>query len=418
MLRADRDLEQFSCQVDPWAALQVEIVGGLVEPLQPLDRRRVRGHIGHPGAPQVVLGFGAESADVEVAAARVGAEVEPDPASAQHRLAVDQQVDQGRPVGRLAGVERPLVALQEDQRRLHGEVADRLGQELALAATVGVGADEPRHHLQVAARDVPAGGDRRQSELPLGQVLAGSPGAQRGAGRTPLAVRVDRIRVDARRAAGRVDHVGRPDQQEAGAGLGRGLLGGLRGLVHHQQADDSGLAGRAVDHQVDDPAALHDRHPGRSDAVLQAFGHRFGRVGPDRGGSLARVVVGLVADELAVAIGGERHAYLDQVRKGAGRIGGLGERVVAVHRAAGEQRGGQVGDRVGGVAAEAQLVVGLLVGAGIAGRARPDLVGDHDQVGVPGRHQSVGGAIAGRTGADHDGGGDDGGNLVVLDQGV
>ena len=31
----------------------------------------------------------------------------------------------------------------------------------------------------------------------------------------------------------------------------------------------------------------------------------------------ARVVVGLVADELAVAIGGERHAYLDQVRKGA-----------------------------------------------------------------------------------------------------
>ena len=236
-------------------------------------------------------------------------------------------------------------------------------------------------------------------------------------------MRVDRIGVYPGRPAGGQDHLTRPDEQETASRAGLGGFGRLRGPVVCQQAHHPGRMAAAVDDQIEQPAVRPDRHPGGQDARLQAFGHRLRGVGADGGAPLARVVVGSVTGELAMAVGGEGHADLGQVQEGPGRTGGFGQCVVTVHRAAREQGSGEFGDRIRGCPSQSQFVIGLLVGARIAGGARADLVGDQADIGlvlVPpggGQQQLVRGRVTGRAGAHHDRGGDDGRDLQVADPG-
>ena len=91
------------------------------------------------------------------------------------------------------------------------------------------------------------------------------------------------------------------------------------------------------------------------------------------------IVVGLVPGVLAEGVAGKRHAEFDEVEERARRERGLGERNVAMHAAAGEERLGERQGRIGFVARKPELVVRLLVGARVDGGAHlKPLGGDAD----------------------------------------
>lgn len=68
-------------------------------------------------------------------------------------------------------------------------------------------------------------------------------------------------------------------------------------------------------------------------------------------------VGGLVADVLAVAVAGERHAQLDQLQEALGRERGLAQSNVTIHAAARKQRFGHFSYTVEVTARESQLVI-------------------------------------------------------------
>ena len=116
------------------------------------------------------MGFIAEVLEAE--SFRIAAKVEKHASAFEHRFDVDEDVDDRRPADHLAAVERPLVALEKDAGAHFARGVEIVGQELTcVRGAVGVRADEPRHHLHVGARDVPAKLDRGHAVLRLGQVL-------------------------------------------------------------------------------------------------------------------------------------------------------------------------------------------------------------------------------------------------------
>src|SRR5690606_21134424 len=119
--------------------------------------------------------------------------------------------------------------------------------------------------------------------------------------------------------------------------------------------------------------------------------------------------------ELPGVVGRERDPGLDQVVEAAGAQGGLGQGVVAVHRAAAEQRLGHRAHRVRLAAGERERVVRLLVRARVAGGAGADLVRGHHDVGGAEAGQPHGGVVAGRAGPDDEARGGDDGYLLVAD---
>ena len=90
-------------------------------------------------------------------------------------------------------------------------------------------------------------------------------------------------------------------------------------------------------------------------------------IGADGGGPLARVVVRLVADDLTIGIGGERHAEVLQVQERAG--GRLATRARSPCMEPPRNVTGHGARRIRIVAAHGQLVVGLL--------SEPVLIGAH-----------------------------------------
>ena len=394
VLGAHVDLQHLGGKVHGRVSAQVELVGRRVQVPQALDR----GAEQNPRVLEVVAGLARQRRRVELLAHRVAAKVQEHPPPAQHRLAVDQQVYQRRTGGGLANVEGPLVALKEDHRQLATVVTDHLGEELPLVPAVGVGRHEAGQYLHVAARDVPAWADRSQPELPLCQVLAAHPctvGSSRGA---PLAVREHARGVDAGRPAGRVHDVGAAEQQE------RALCAGSERVDVHVRAQHEQPGHGPVRHDdVDHPAVVEDPCAAASDLLLQLLHHGPRGVRADRGCPAARVMVGLVADELPVPVLREGDPQVAQPQEGPGRHGGLGQRVVAVHGPAAEQGVGHLNDGVRFVAGQRQLVVGLLVRARVARGPGAHVVGDHDDVGLPELPEPVSTAEPGRAGADHHG---------------
>ena len=77
-------------------------------------------------------------------------------------------------------------------------------------------------------------------------------------------------------------------------------------------------------------------------------------------------MVGLVADELPVAVLREGNAQLAQPKEAARGEGCLGKGVVAIHGPTGEERLGHLPHRVAIAAGQGHLVVRLLVRARVA----------------------------------------------------
>ena len=150
VLRAEGDFERPGGEVD--AVLSIERDGAGVHAQKPRDRRA-----GECAAPfQIVVRFGGEFRRVE--AGRFGAEIEEDAATSAERLLAHQQVDaRGAGFG-LRGVERPLVALEEDHARSGGRISAEGGeQEVArVGDAVRRGGNEARQRLHVGSGNVPA----------------------------------------------------------------------------------------------------------------------------------------------------------------------------------------------------------------------------------------------------------------------
>ena len=124
---------------------------------------------------------------------------------------------------------------------------------------------------------------------------------QRKAGGPILAEGIDTVGVHTSWAAGGPDNVFASNQRKAVCVV-------LRGHVQAKQPADRA----AVCQDFDNLSLVQHRHALVLHGSFQTFGHLLAGVGPHAGGTVARVVVGLVADVLAVAVAGERHAQLDQ----------------------------------------------------------------------------------------------------------
>ena len=148
--------------------------------------------------------------------------------------------------------------------------------------------------------------------------------------------------------------------------------------------------------------AVEDRDAPAPDLGGQGLEHELRRQRPGRSGPLPGVVVGLVADVRAVAVVGEGDAEADEMEEGLDRALGFGQGDVAVHGAARGQVAGHVGGGVRDVAGERQLVIGLLVRAGLGRRPRPEAAGDDGDVGLAVAMEADRGVEAGRPAADDD----------------
>ena len=298
-----------------------------------------------------------------------------------------QKIDLRRPLRHLAHVERPLVPLEEDHRIHRPGVRIVVEQELPLVAhPVRRSRNEARQHLHVGARDVPAELDRRQPELRLRQSLRQRARLERETDRTEVSGRIDARAVEAARTAHRKHHILRQN----GFKLLRFAVEGDRPRRPSGDGD-----------QFSDGAPFGDLHPRRLHRPDQRETHLPRRVRPAAGRPPLRIVVGLVADVLPELVMWKRHPEVDQMHETAHRQRRFHQRHVAVHRAAVVDRMGQLHRGIRFAPVDAELVVGLLVAAGVDRSAAVQPLREQQQIldaqlPEPERRRQ-----AGRAGADH-----------------
>ena len=257
-------------------------------------------HVAGIGASQVLARLGQQGVIAKLAARGVCAVIKIDFASLAG-FQIHQNVDDGAAVGNLAHIKGPLVALQKQLAEHIVRVGEKVHQKLALVASVRRCGVDPRQHLHIRSRHIPPRRDRCQAVLPFGQVFALCACFQRKAGGPILAEGIDAVGVHTSWAAGGPDNVFASNQRKAVGGV-------LRSRVQAKQAANR----TAVRQNFDDLGLVQHRHTLGLHGSFQTFGHLLAGVGSHVGGAAARVVVGLVADVLAVAVAGERHAQLNQ----------------------------------------------------------------------------------------------------------
>ena len=360
VLGADGDFQGLGADVD--AVVQVQLDGLGVHGGEALDGRALQGL----GVFEVGMGLLAQA--VEGEAGRVCPVVQEHPAPFHYGFDIDQDVDQGRAADDLARIEGPLVALEED----HGiPLARRLEvgiEEFLLVVAVPVGAYEARHHLHERARHVPAELDGGHAVLRLRQALGAGAGQERQTDAAGVHLGVHAGPVDPARAAGGEHHVlGAVGFQVPGVVDGDGAGGALAAAAPDGQQR----------HHV---AFLADFDVAALGLADQRPAHLARRIGADGGGALARVVIGLVADELAHGVLGKGHPHGYQVEEGPGRQAGLDQSQIAMHGAAGEVGVGHEAGRIGIGAAQREFVIGLLVTAGVDGGAHFEALGEDEDV--------------------------------------
>ena len=284
---------------------------------------------------------------------------------------------------RLAGVKGPLIALQESVLQgfpfPHG-----LGQKFPLHP-LGVHGHISRNGLLVAAGDVPAEAHRGQAVLPAVQVGPRGPGLKGHAAHAELALRVHPVEIDARGAAGGQDHLGAADAQHR-------VVPKVQAL---QAAHAPFIRKDAVGQQV-----FPHPHPPGQDAFFQGLGHVAAGEGPGGGGPAALVVVGLVAHEFPHFVAGKGHPQLHQLEESLGRPRGLAQSQVPVHVLP-VQGVGHVLHAVALPARQGELVVGLLVAAGVAGGAVAHVLRHQQHILRPQGGQPVRGVEPRAAGAHH-----------------
>ena len=181
-------------------------------------------------------------------------------------------------------------------------IGEEIHQELFFITAVRRRGVDARQHLHIGAGHVPARCHRCKAVLPLGQVFALGTGLQRKARCAVLAERVDAVGVHTGRAAGGVHNVFAANQHKS-------LVLALRRDIQAEQTADRAVLAQ----HFNDLRPVQHRHTLGLHGCFQTFGHLLAGVGADAGSAAAGVMVGLVADVLAIAVARERHTQLDQL---------------------------------------------------------------------------------------------------------
>ena len=305
------------------------------------------------GTGQVVQGFRVQLLEAEIAVYGIGAVVQVD-LSALAAFQIDQNVNDGAAGSDFPHVEGPLVALQKQLAQHFAGGGEEIHQEFPGIAAVRLRGVYPGKHLHIGTGDVPPGAGRGETVLPLGQILALDTGLQRQTRRAELAGGIYAVGVDTGGAAGGVHHVFAPNQQ----------IAVFRRLRLRVQAEKTQHPFSVAD-DLDYLGVVQHGDALGGDRRFQLFRHLLAGVGADAGGTAAGVMVCFVADVFAVAVPGEGNPQLCQLEKALGGQCGLAKGNVAVHTLAVKQRFGHFPDAVGVAPGQGQLVVGLLVTAGI-----------------------------------------------------
>ena len=196
--------------------------------------------------------------------------------------------------------------------------------------------------------------------------------------------------VNSRRATRRKHDVGRAN-------------GNILNAVLHSVVDGKNARNRSV---VDKYAyCLRVIKNGNSlpeNGVLKHLGHLLRGVRADRGRSAIWVVVGLVADVLAVVVGRKLYAEVCKLHKALCGVCRLAKSNVTIHSATAEKRFCHIHNAVALVARERKLIIGLLVASRISRRSRVLALGHDSDIFVSEVVKPVRAVIARAARADHD----------------
>ena len=377
MLGADGDLQVLGVQVN--AVVGVQLDGTHIHLLQPLQGRAEQS----PRALQVGVGLGGQNREAVFQTLRVAGEIQVDPI-APLDLGGHQQIHLGGAL-HLAGVEGPLVALEEDESQ--GLLPQGVVQEFPLASP-GIHRYVARKHLLVRARQVPTELGAGQTVLPLLHVGEGHPRVNGQARGAVLALGVHGVLVDPRRAACAKDHVLAGDDGACSRD------GGHTSHARH---------GLVVVEDLDHPLKINDLNSLAEAGLFQGLGHVLGGQGAAGGGAGTGIVIRLVPRVLTELVGGEGHAQLHQPQKAAGRVGRLAEGMLTHDAAATVQGVRHFADAIPVRAAKGELVVGLLVAARVAGGAHVPPLGHNGDIRHAEIEELVGGVVARTARTDDEG---------------
>ena len=150
--------------------------------------------------------------------------------------------------------------------------------------------------------------------------------------------------------------------------------------------------------------------------LFQIFRHQLGGQRPGAGGAGTGIVIRFVSHVFAIAIHGEGHAQLCQMNEAGHGQRRLGVGNVTVHALAAEQILRHSPGRIGKIAAEIQLVVGLFVRARVAGGTHLYPFGEDGNVLHTVFPQAERGIITGRTAAYNSGVHGDGAAVPAADR--
>jgi len=212
--------------------------------------------------------------------------------------------------------------------------------------------------------------------------------------RAGLAFRIDRCFIESRGPARSEDDVDRIEDREPGPAAATECF------VEGDGADGALAVSRPIRQEGDDRMAVEDFDPLLLDLSRQAFEHHAGGEGAGRRRSLLRVVIGFVSDISAVSIAGKRHAEADEAKKRLGRAEGFAEGDVAVHGAAGEKIAGHLVGRVRPAARQRELIIGLLIRAGVVRCPAAEILGRDGDIGLSAVVETESGREGRRAAAD------------------
>ena len=151
--------------------------------------------------------------------------------------------------------------------------------------------------------------------------------------------------------------------------------------------------------------AVIDGNPLGKHRPLQSLGHIFGGQRTAGGRSGRFVVVGLIADVFAVFVHRKRNAEPDELKKAPCGKRRIRQRNIAVHGAAAHERFRHIVNAVLHTARKIELIVGLLIRAGVSRRSHHSALRDDEHVRHTERIERICRIIARGTRTDDRGGG-------------
>ena len=204
--------------------------------------------------------------------------------------------------------------------------------------------------------------------------------------------RIDAVRVNSGRPAGCPDDVPAVDQRIA-------CLFRTRCAVQAQKAEHP----LAVRQNTDNLHTVQHRNALRAYGSFQHLRHSFAGIRAGASRAAARIMVGFVADVFPVTAARKFHAKLRQPQKARRGERRLAQRGIAVNALAVKKRLRHFAHTVSIAAGERQLVIGLLVAAGIAAGAAEPVLGQQQNVVLTGTPEAVCRVIARCAAADNGG---------------